>query len=152
MKRWHETALAADVLQLGSGLQVSFMRTLRIPDDGRTYALPPGLGRFPLRRVDDYSGRVPREWRRQGGVFLPMYQREALWIHFSTMNGPSAVKVGVGKVCALTGARWSDALHRRPQDYLVVPDQPWLDGIVVRKGVIRQFVAMPLGLGYTVEG
>lgn len=38
-----------------------------------------------------------------------------------------------------------------PQDYLVCPDQPWLDGINVSQGVIRQFVAMPLGRGYTIE-
>jgi hypothetical protein len=38
------------------------------------------------------------------------------------------------------------------QDYLTVPPQPWLDGIATGKGVIRQFVAMPLGMGYTVEG
>src|SRR6185312_8054871 len=30
--------------------------------------------------------------------------------------------------------------------------QPWLDGICAGKGTIRQFVATPLGMGYTVEG
>ena len=34
---------------------------------------------------------------------------------------------------------------------MVVPGQPWLDGYCVEKGVIRQFVAMPLGEGYSVE-
>ena len=33
----------------------------------------------------------------------------------------------------------------------MLPEQPWLDGYCVEKGVIRQFVAMPLGKGYTVE-
>lgn len=37
------------------------------------------------------------------------------------------------------------------QDYLAVPRQPWLDGFCVEQGKIRQFVAMPLGEGYTVE-
>ena len=41
---------------------------------------------------------------------------------------------------------------RDPQDYLVCPHQPWLDGINSGDGVVRQFVAMPLGSGYTVEG
>ena len=36
-------------------LTVTFQRTLRIPDDERTYPLPPGLGDFPLRHVDDYA-------------------------------------------------------------------------------------------------
>jgi hypothetical protein len=34
---------------------------------------------------------------------------------------------------------------------VVVPEQPWLDGYCVEKGIIRQFVAMPLGAGYTAE-
>ncbi len=38
-----------------------------------------------------------------------------------------------------------------PQDYMVVPDQPRLDGFCVDKGMVRQFTAMPLGEGYTVE-
>ena len=36
-------------------LRLDFQRTLRIPDDGRDYALPPGLGRFPLRHIDDFA-------------------------------------------------------------------------------------------------
>ncbi len=135
------------------GLRVSFQRTLRIPDDGNRYPLPPGLGHFPIRRVDDYASRVPDEWREHGGVFLPMYQREAMWLRFSgEFWKPRAVKVAVGKVCAITGLPWSDSLRSDPQDYLVTPPQPWLDGICVGRGEIRQFVAMPLGLGYTVEG
>jgi hypothetical protein len=34
---------------------------------------------------------------------------------------------------------------------LAVPLQPWLDGYAVRKGSVRQFVAMPLGAGFTAE-
>ena len=46
---------------------------------------------------------------------------------------------------------WTNELSRRPQNYLTVPNQPWLDGFCVGKGMIRQFVAMPLGQGYTAE-
>jgi hypothetical protein len=38
-------------------LRVDFQRTLRIPDDERTYHLPAGLGRFPL----------PSDGRSMGG-------------------------------------------------------------------------------------
>ncbi len=66
----------------GAGVTITFQRTLRIPDDGRTYPLPPGLGAFPLRLVRDYASRVPAGWAARGGVFLPMYQREAMWLSF----------------------------------------------------------------------
>lgn len=131
-------------------LRIAFQRTLRIPDDNREYPLPPGLGAFPLSLVDDYVERVPDVWREHGGVFLPMYQSEAMWIYFKTAY-PMAVKVAAGKIDALTGEPWQNELTRKPQDYLVVPDQPWLDGFCVAKGLIRQFVAMPLGEGYTAE-
>lgn len=131
-------------------LSISFQRTLRIPDDGRDYPLPPGLGAFPLRHVDDYGARLPEAWKARGGVMLPMYQSEALWLDFRG-GYPFAVKVATGRINAVTGDEWADGIHRDPQDYLVLPDQPWLDGYCVEKGMIRQFVAMPLGRGYTAE-
>ena len=132
-------------------LSLDFQRTLRIPDDGRDYPLPPGLGSFPLRHVDDYDeARLPELWKKHGGVMLPMYQSEALWLNLDG-SYPFAVKVATGKINAITGEAWSDGIHRDPQDYMVTPEQPWLDGYCVEKGTIRQFVAMPLGGGYTVE-
>lgn len=130
--------------------RVEFQRTLRIPDDNRSYPLPPGLGRFPLTHVDDYRDRVPASWVEHGGVFLPMYQTEALWLNFDG-DYPFALKIAAGKVNAVSGEPWTNALTAEPQDYVVVPEQPWLDGFSVSKGIIRQFVAMPLGEGYTAE-
>ncbi|MBL0714867.1 MAG: hypothetical protein JJV98_14325 [Desulfosarcina sp.] len=139
-------------IRIGSYLAVSFHRTLRIPDDGRVYPLPPGLGTFPLFRVEDYRARLPESWRAEDGAFISMYQREALWLGF---HGPEwhaqAVKVAVGGINALSGHPDNPALSADPQDYIVCPDQPWLDGINTGRGSVRQFVAMPLGEGYTVE-
>jgi len=129
---------------------IDFQRTLRIPDDNREYPLPAGLGRFPLMHVDDHLDRLPHEWSRHGGVFLPMYQSEAMWIHFSGRY-PCAVKIAAGKINAVSGKEWTNELSDDPQDYVVLPTQPWLDGFNVSKGHIRQFVAMPLGEGYTAE-
>ncbi len=131
-------------------LRIEFQRTLRIPDDNREYPLPPGLGKFPLYRVDDYLNHLPDTWEEHGGVFLPMYQTEAMWINFHA-DYPMAVKIAAGKINAVTGQRWKVELTKAPQDYLVVPGQPWLDGFCVEKGLVRQFVAMPLGQGYTAE-
>lgn len=129
---------------------INFQRTLRIPDDGKTYDLPPGLGKFSLRHVDDYADRVPKSWLERGGVMMPIYQAEALWLYFKG-SYPFALKIAAGKMNAITGEVWQDGLNRSPQDYVVTPDQPWLDGFSVGDGVVRQFVAMPLGSGYSVE-
>ena len=108
------------------------------------------LESFPLNLVDDYGDSVPATWGAHGGVFLPMYQAEALWLDFDG-SYPMAVKVAAGKINAVTGESWENELSGEPQDYVVIPDQPWLDGFSVMKGMIRQFVAMPLGEGYTAE-
>ncbi len=81
---------------------------------------------------------------------MPMYQAEALWLNFDG-DYPVALKIGAGKINAVSGEEWNNGLHQEPQDYVVIPDQPWLDGFSVSKGVIRQFVATPLGDGRTVE-
>ncbi|MGK7873111.1 MAG: hypothetical protein AB4426_07300 [Xenococcaceae cyanobacterium] len=148
-----EVKVKANTIQIGERFSVSFQRTLRIPDDGKTYPLPPGLGTFPVCKVDDYAERVPVSWREHGGVFIPMYQREALWLNFNGASWkPNAVKIAVGKINAVTGKPWHQKLQAGEQDYVVSPNQPWLDGINSGDGYIRQFVAMPLGMGYTVEG
>jgi hypothetical protein len=139
-------------------LEIQLQRTLRVPDDNSNYYLPPGLGSFPLQHVDDYSSSVPKSWIKHGGIMFPMYQSEAMWLNFDASYVPKcgtpypfAVKIATGKVSAITGAEWQDGINTNPQDYCVVPEQPWLDGYCVEDGVVRQFVAMPLGSGYTAE-
>lgn len=141
-----------EMIRIGERFAVTFQRTLRIPDDGRAYPLPPGLGRFPVLKVEDYLDHVPPLWRESGGAFIPMYQREALWLGFHAAPWkPNAVKIAVGRVNAISGEPDDKALHADHQDYIVCPGQPWLDGVHTGHGLVRQFVAMPLGLGYTVE-
>ena len=130
---------------------MGYQRTLRIPDDDKVHPLPPGLGNFPLRNVDDFAARIPSKWAERGGVMLPMYQSEALWISFGWGQYPCAVRVATGKVCCLTGKVSGDGLERDPQNYLVVPGQPWLDGYNVGGDEIRQFVAAPIDHDASVE-
>ncbi|MFD3736400.1 hypothetical protein, partial [Streptomyces sp. NPDC058632] len=148
-----DTSVRVDgnTLRLPDGATVRFVRTLRLPETG-THALPPGLGEFPVRRVADYADSVPEAWRARGGVMLPVYLREAMWLSFAGTKEPAALQVGVGKVCAVSGRPWSGHLARSPQNYVVLPRQRWLDGINSGEGTVRQFVAVPLGLGATVEG
>jgi len=144
--------ISNDQIHIGERFSVSFQRTLRIPDDRRDYPLPPGLGSFPLHRVEQYSDHLPKHWQRPNSVFIPMYQREALWLGFYGADWkPNAVQIAVGRINVISGGTWDEKLQSHPQNYIVCPYQPWLDGINAGEGFIRQFVAMPLGLGYTVE-
>jgi ubiquitin len=85
-----------------------------------------------------------------------------MWIRFQVKKR-FAVKIYVGGVNAVSGEPSADTEQTRVrrykllserksiQDYIVTPRQLWLDGIASHDGTVRQFVAMPLGSGYTVE-
>lgn len=134
---------------------VRFHKTLRIPDDNKDYGLPPSLGQFKMEEVEAYKDRLPEDVVKKGGVFFPMWLAEAMWVSFEGAYAPGrgkvpfAVRVSTGKKSALTGEDWSQGLKEK--DYMVCPPQPWLDGFVVDKGVIRQFIATPKGSGLSVE-
>ncbi|MCU0684510.1 MAG: hypothetical protein MUF34_20075 [Polyangiaceae bacterium] len=138
-------------------LVVTFRRTLRIPDDGRQYDLPPGLGNFPLVNVEgEVAAKLGDRLAKRGGVALPMYQSEAAWLAFEPHRAsgrgsayPFAIKVAAGKRSAVTAKPYQDGLQQG--DYCVAPKQLWLDGFATGPGVVRQFVAAPLGMGFTVE-
>ena len=128
-------------IDLPGGCAVTLHRTLRIPDDGGDYPLPPSLGPFDAYAVE------------RNEFTVPMHRAEALWLEFTAPHWkPHALKVGIGRTDAISGADFDEStLTSRPQDYVVIPDQPWLDGINCGDGFIRQFVAVPLGEGLTVE-
>ena len=85
-----------------------------------------------------------------------------MWISLKS-KVPFAVQIFVGGVNAVSGDPTGDneaIMMRRlslvekkksVQDYVVTPEQLWLDGIATGNGRVRQFVAMPLGSGYSVE-
>lgn len=143
--------IANDMIRVGPRFAVTFHRTLVVPDDGHSYPLPPGLGTFPIFSVSEYRDRVPSAWR-QGTAFIPMHPSEALWIGFhGAVWNPNAVQVAIGHINAVTGELKSTPLRDDPQNYLVTPMQPWLDGINTGSGIIRQFRAVSLGSGDSIE-
>jgi len=85
-----------------------------------------------------------------------------MWIKFES-DDVFAMKIFVGGVNAVSGEpaiedmatrlRRLELLRtgRSVQDYLVTPEQLWLDGIATTNNRVRQFVAMPSGSGYSVE-
>jgi|SRR5579862_1317226 len=86
-----------------------------------------------------------------------------MWIDFQTTD-EFAVKMYVGGVNAVSAELAVDPTEanleghtrrvtgRSTQDYIVTPTQRRLDGIATEDGTVRQFVAMPMGSGYTIEG
>ncbi|KAB2109215.1 hypothetical protein AG0111_0g3523 [Alternaria gaisen] len=127
-----------------------------MPDDNRLHQLPGSLGSYDLFSVEAYSNHLPNNICKSGGVFFPMWQREAMWLNFEPKQHNWAVRVFMGHVNTISGRTMEETANKevedQKQDYIVLPGQQWLDGICVAPGVVRQFVAMPLGSGYTVEG
>ncbi|MCR8899184.1 hypothetical protein NWF34_19800 [Gordonia sp. GONU] len=129
-------------------LHIRVQRTLRVPDDENTYGLPPGLGSFPLISAETIDR--PAHSGAGTDVFLPMWQAEAAWLDFSSPEDyPFLVRISVGGINAVTGEDFTAAIDFVGEDYFEVPEQPWLDGFRVDEKTVRQFVAMPLGEGYT---
>ena len=95
--------------------KISFKRTLRLPDDGETYPLPPALGNFPLRHIEDFDLKGRDHLKKRGGVIMPMFQADALWINFNSLQitsdqeYPVAIKIGTGKISAVSGALVDDS-------------------------------------------
>ena len=143
--------IAESAVHVGERFSLSFQRTLRVPDDGRDYPLPPGLGPLPVLDATPYLDQLAGALTPPAAI-IPLRSREAMWLAFRGASWkPNAVKVGVGTINAVTGQPLDARLHDDLQDYLVCPGQPWLDGIVVGPGRVRQFVAVPHGAGYSVE-
>lgn len=76
----------------------------------------------------------------------------------NAISGEPALEDAATKLRRIT--RLSGSLHAYSptpeplsplQDYIVVPDQSWIDGIADSNGTVRQFVAMPFDSGYSVE-
>lgn len=137
-------------LEMGN-VAVEFIRTCRIPaTEGYTSMLPANCGKFPVYNVADYSDTVPEEWKLEG-CFIPMDYHEAMWMNFRVKPGAVvAMLIAAGRINVVTGDDLEAMLRNDPQNYIVCPPQPWIDGFMM-EGKVRQFVASILGEGETVE-
>ena len=74
---------AKDVIRVSRGcgeqLEISFQRTIRVPDGKGDSELPPGMGTFPLYSVANYAEKLPKDMAAKGGLFLPMYRTFSLY-------------------------------------------------------------------------
>jgi hypothetical protein len=137
-----KTKISSDSISIGDYLSISFIRTFRFPDDGKTYPLPNGYGSCPVYNIAVQGG----------GIFIPMFLSEAMWIKFSSTSWhPNAVKVGVGGINVINGKDWDSRIKTDENDYVVCPPQEWLDGIYVGNDQVRQFVTVLPNSGESLE-
>jgi len=143
-----------------SELEISFNRTLRLPEDGKLHNQPVRLGKVSVNNIAGISGKLEAsgnqsliDMARKGGVFFPLYQREAMFLSFKAHQDAFAVRVFAGGVNAVSGLPWNSHVDSKVavQDYLCIPPQQYLDGVCVGKDIVKQFIAMPLGSEYSVE-
>ena len=145
-----------------ASLMVSLERTVRVPDDGKTYPLPPSLGSFPAKRLKVSmrcrdENRCPHD---NEAWLVPMLQSEAMWINFESRRGyPFRIRILAGRIDAVSGETVAlehdgtppDEFPEQPQGFVEIPIQQWLDGFRIAPGIVRQLVAEPLGKGRTAE-
>ncbi|KAK6336539.1 hypothetical protein TWF696_002088 [Orbilia brochopaga] len=166
-------SLVGNTVVVDGRLEITFRRTIKVPDNGQTSDLPPDLGRMALTNVNAVAHRLPDAMAAKGGLLIAMHEDEAMWIKFrlqgdtgylSDRHRNYAVKMFAGGINVVSGEpeheTTASTLRRRNllakgesvQDYVVVPGQQWIDGIAVSGGKVLQFVAKELGKGFTVEG
>lgn len=75
-----------------------------------------------------------------------------MWIDFSA-NAPFMIKIYCGGVNVISGEHAAEGIEAKQrrlklleqgkliQDYAVVPEQRWVDGLAIKPSVVRQFVA-----------
>ena len=74
-----------------------------------------------MQRVSRYPTQLPIDMAAEGGLFFPMYQREAMWINFESSQ-TYIIKIHVGGVNAISGepAVETAAAQLRRQTYLLL--------------------------------
>jgi hypothetical protein len=74
----HTTEGAYQAMQVldgdGESLTISLRRTVRVPNNGIAYSLPPDLGAFPIYNVLKHIEKLPKHLVEKGGVFIPIYR------------------------------------------------------------------------------
>jgi hypothetical protein len=56
-------------------LEMSLRRTIRAPDNGGVYELPPDMGAFPIYNIREYDSKLPLALVEKGGVSSQCFVR-----------------------------------------------------------------------------
>jgi hypothetical protein len=68
-----ETILVTD--RNSETIEISLIRTIRVPDNGDAYHLPPDCASFTLCLVSDYAESLPQSLVAKGGIFTSIYRK-----------------------------------------------------------------------------
>mmetsp|Transcript_5085 Transcript_5085/g.19057 ORF Transcript_5085/g.19057 Transcript_5085/m.19057 type:complete len:1202 (-) Transcript_5085:2161-5766(-) len=140
-------------IQIGSNsnhVAISLHRIPKIKASDKTKYNLPSLGMLPIHRVDDYLETVPAEWKRLGGIFVPLHQSEALKLVFENQYNadshqvpPKALKVAHGSINAISGQAWKRE-SKHPSDHMLIYKRDSLEGILNDNFDLHQFTSLPL--------
>lgn len=120
-------------------LNIGLHRTIRVNPE-EISNLPPSLGNFEIFKVSDYN---LKNWD-QKAFFIPIHEKEALWLSFHTFSSclfetqGVAVLININDINVLNGKKGQTDLSKN--NYLVCPPQLFLDGYKNEDGTVSQFV------------
>lgn len=131
-----------------ANLEIGFQRNFRIQNDRNDFEELPGMGWFPIEYAGDHLDHIPENWSKND-IVIPMYQSEALSIHFHSQfiedrntEYPFAVQLTINRVDAISGDNYKDSLINQPKNFFIVTDINRIDG-TYENDSFQQFVAIP---------
>lgn len=135
---------------ISNNFKVQIKKTDIINVDESTHQLPPDNGNFSEYKVIDYN--CPKEWSNDG-IFIPVKENEPFWIDLRG-NDECVCIPSVQRVNPITGepANLEGGLSKSDgkQNYLVLPEQKWLDGYA-KEGKVYQFMITKSGESLAVN-
>ena len=66
-------ALEENTIMLDKRLEITFRRTIRVPDNDQTSHLPPNLGEMTLTNVNQVASKLPDAMAAKGGLLMAMH-------------------------------------------------------------------------------
>ncbi len=132
-----------------NNFSMSIRKTKKVDIDPDAHRLPPDWGAFDEYKVADWH--CPSTWSNDG-YFIPVEEGQPLWIDFRG-NRQCAAILSIQRLNPITGkpANLEDGLKKDPeQNYMVLPNQMWIDGYV-NNGKVYQFVVTTAGKSLAVN-
>lgn len=130
-------------MQFGNECAVKFLQYFKLAGVGDIE--PPKIV-GAIAPIKTSGLRLPPQLAKVGGVIVPLFQSEALWLQFNASE-PHAVQVTYDKVNAVNANAPvnNKKLEATPkcQDYIVVPKQRLLTGVNRDLNLVQQFTALP---------